>query len=95
MDANSVMNKELDLNVLIEQVMTQIIEELAAEPSAFYQRTRMRFVRIDGEVKAWAAREDAQPALQTLNMAMGRVCEQLPEASDIRTDCDALFGGNA
>ena len=79
----------------IEQVMTQIIEELAAEPSAFYQRTRMRFVRIDGELKAWAEREDAQPALQTLNMAMGRVCEQLPEASDIRTDCDALFGGNA
>ena len=79
----------------IEAQMTAIIDELAAEPSAFYQRTRMRLQRADRQLADWAQARDAGPVLDRLNRAMDRVCEQLPKASDARTDCLALFESDA
>ena len=75
----------------IEAQMTAIIDELAAEPSAFYQRTHMRLQRADRQLADWAQAQDAGPVLDRLNRAMDRVCEQLPEPSDTRADCLALF----
>jgi len=79
----------------IEQVMMQIIDELDADPSAFYQRTQMRFARMDGELREWSAEHDGQAVLKALDASMDRVCEQLPESSDISGDCRSLFSASA
>ncbi|MBV60512.1 MAG: dihydroneopterin aldolase [Nevskiales bacterium] len=75
----------------IEGQMTAVIDELAAEPSAFYQRTHMRLQRADQQLADWAKAQDAAAVMQRLATAMDRVCDQLPETAQARVDCQALF----
>lgn len=80
----------------IEQVTTQIIDELAKEPTAFYQRTQMRLQRLDAGLSQWAQQAPARAdTVARLASAMGRVCAQLPESSEANTACRALFHGSA
>lgn len=75
----------------IESVALEIIGELRNHPSAYYQRTRMRFERLDKAMQAWAAEANAQDSLKKLADAMGRVCTQLPADSSTRQSCEGLF----
>lgn len=79
----------------VEAVALEIIGELRQHPSAYYQRTRMRFERLDTALQAWARQQEAAASLGKISNAMQAVCVQLPESSDTRNSCDALFAASA
>lgn len=75
----------------IRDVAVQIIGELEQQPSAFYQRTRMRFERLDEALSQWAENHDADAEREEIANAMKPVCVQLPEKSETRFSCEELF----
>lgn len=79
----------------VEAVALEIIGELREHPSAFYQRTRMRFERLDTALQAWAQEQEAAASLTKISEAMQAVCTQLPESTDTRSSCERLFAAVA
>lgn len=79
----------------VEAVALEIVGELSEHPSAYYQRTRMRFERLDSALQAWARQHEAAASLGKISAAMKNVCVQLPEGSDTRSSCDRLFAATA
>ena len=79
----------------VEAVALEIIGELRQHPSAYYQRTRMRFERLDVALQAWSNQQEAAASLGKISEAMQAVCVQLPVDSDTRNSCDALFAASA
>ena len=79
----------------VEATALEIIGELRQHPSAYYQRTRMRFERLDTTLQTWAKQHKATASLGKISAAMQTVCVQLPENSETRNSCDALFAENA
>ena len=75
----------------IEAVALEIIGELRDHPSAYYQRTRMRFERLDQAMQVWAKDKNARASLKKMADAMSRVCTQLPADSSTRQSCEGLF----
>lgn len=78
----------------VEAVALEIVGELRQHPSAYYQRTRMRFERLDAALQAWAKQQEAAASLGKISKAMQAVCVQLPDTSETRNSCDALFAAN-
>jgi protein disulfide-isomerase len=71
----------------IEAVSTQVIDEIAASPDAFYQRTRLRFDKLAVSLKDWSTAQHQAPVLQRLRTHMDGVCGKLPADSDALGSC--------
>lgn len=74
----------------IETVMTAVIDELAAEPGAYYQRTRGRLASLATKLRTWSAAHDGEAVLQRLDQRIDPVCQALPEKSEARVACDGF-----
>lgn len=71
----------------IEAVASQLIDEVAANPDTYYQRTRSRFDKLAVKLKAWSAANQQAPLLQRLRTHMDGVCGKLPADSEALSSC--------
>ncbi|MDB5970990.1 MAG: dihydroneopterin aldolase [Hydrocarboniphaga sp.] len=71
----------------IETATTQVIDEIAANPDSYYQRTRMRFDKLAVSLKGWSASNRQAPVLQRLRTHMDGVCGKLPADSEALGSC--------
>ena len=71
----------------IESACVALLGELAATPSAYYQRTRSRLTRLGGELQQWAASDERQAVVSRLKLSMRAICGQLPAGSEALNQC--------
>jgi protein disulfide-isomerase len=71
----------------IEAATTQVIDEIAANPDTYYQRTRSRFDKLSVALKSWSEASKQAPVLKRLRTHMDGVCGKLPADSDALTSC--------
>jgi len=71
----------------IEAAMSGIIDEVAAHPDAYYQRTRGRFDKLAAVLKAWSESNGQAEVLQRLRTHMDAVCAKLPASSESLRSC--------
>lgn len=58
----------------IEQATASLIAELEAQPSGYHQRTRQRFERLAGQLKAWSSKHRGAETLARLQQRMQQAC---------------------
>lgn len=58
----------------IEQATASLIAELEAQPSGYHQRTRQRFERLAGQLKAWSSKHQGAETLARLQQRMQQAC---------------------
>ncbi|WP_428309704.1 thioredoxin family protein [Hydrocarboniphaga sp.] len=71
----------------IEAAATQLIDEVAANPDSYYQRTRTRFDKLAVTLKSWSTSNQQGPVLQRLRTHMAGVCGKLPADSEALGSC--------
>lgn len=71
----------------IEAAATQVIDEIAANPDTYYQRTRTRFDKLAVRLKDWSVANKQAPVLQRLRTHMDGVCGKLPADSEALDSC--------
>ena len=71
----------------IEATASAVITELQQDPSAAFQRTRMRLQRLNTSMLAWAEENKASETVARLRTQMQTVCDSIDESSDAYSTC--------
>ena len=81
-----------DDGVRVEQVAAQLLDEAAAAPDAFHQRSGRSMTRIAQKLAAWGAARPAAaaPALQRLQARLGTACRARDARDGQRAACEAV-----
>ncbi len=75
----------------IERVVAGLIDEAAAAPDAFYERSARSMQRIGRQLAGWG-RDPAHAATwQRLRTRLDATCARLPAGSESRATCDGAF----
>lgn len=74
----------------IEAVVSRMIDELAADPDAYYQRTRRRIGDLGATLARWSAQHEGAKVIAHLRERMAAVCKPLPAASEVRRECEGF-----
>jgi protein disulfide-isomerase len=75
----------------IEQAGLEVLGELDHSPDAFYQRTRMRLERLNGQLLAWGKTGDAAKAVDAMRARTQEICQKLPEGDEGRAACEGFL----
>jgi len=84
---NGLLELQPDNRAAIEQVATFVINEIAAHPDSFYQRTRVRMEKLAEHLQQWGKEHQGGPVLAKLRKQMDGVCTALPQASEALASC--------
>ncbi|WP_418317859.1 thioredoxin fold domain-containing protein [Piscinibacter sakaiensis] len=79
----------------IEAVASQVLDDAADKPDAFYERSGRSLKRVSSKLLAWADEAQdqakARAALGRLQRQLDSICGALPAADAARTTCQALL----
>ncbi len=76
----------------IEHTATALIDDAAAQPQAFYERSARSLQRAGKRLGEWNNTPQRAAVLQRLRSRLGAVCDRLPAADPQRDTCQALLG---
>lgn len=79
----------------IEQAVTHVIDELAASPDSFHQRTRIRFDRLQTALRTWAVANDGADVLARLRTHMAATCPTTQTDAEARQACSTWLATTA
>lgn len=79
----------------VEAAATSVIDELAASPDSFHQRTRGRFGRLEAALQKWSAANNGAATLDRLRTHMRQVCPGAQTEAQAREACGTWLGGGA
>jgi thiol-disulfide isomerase/thioredoxin len=79
----------------IERTASALIDEAAAQPHAFYERSARSLQRAGKRLGEWNTTTQRAAVLQRLRSQLDAVCTRLPAADPQRATCDALLGAAA
>lgn len=76
----------------VEQAVAHVIDELAASPDSFHQRTRIRFGRLETALRAWASANNGADVLAHVRAQMASECPAAQTSDEARQACGAWLG---
>ena len=71
----------------IEAAMVQLLDEVAATPGGYYQRTRLRLAELDSLLRRWGSAQHQSALLSRLHARLQPACAGLEESSQARDSC--------
>lgn len=71
----------------IEAATAQLLDEVAAAPGGYYQRTRIRLAELDRHLRDWGRTQHQQAVLSRLHVRLQPVCAKLEQNSEARDSC--------
>ncbi|MED5620996.1 thioredoxin family protein [Ideonella sp. BN130291] len=75
----------------IERAVQQLLDEAAAQPNAFYERSARSLQKVGAKLQAWNAKGQHAAAMQRLQARLGGVCAKLDAADPQRATCEGLL----
>jgi protein disulfide-isomerase len=80
----------------IETASAALIDQVAASPNGYYQRTRARFAKLESSLEKWAPEHQGDAVLARLHGRMMPVCATMPDTdSTAKTNCQAWLAPSA
>jgi protein disulfide-isomerase len=77
----------------IEAALTKMVDELSADPNAWYQRTRRKLGDLAPVLARWGATHEGADVLKHVHEKMTAVCGPLPAGSEVRKSCEGFAQG--
>jgi thioredoxin-related protein len=77
----------------IEAVAMRILDEAAADPGAFYERSARALERMGGKLAAWDEGGKHAAAIGRLQARLDAICARVEPAAGARAQCTALLKG--
>jgi thioredoxin-like negative regulator of GroEL len=75
----------------IERAMQQLLDEAAAQPNAFYERSARSLQKVGGKLQAWNAKGQHAAVMQRLRTRLDGVCGKLDAADPQRATCEGVL----
>jgi hypothetical protein len=75
----------------IEKSVERLLDEAAAQPNSFYERSARSLQRVGNGLQGWNKAAAHAPVMQRLQARLDAVCAKLPANDPQRTVCEALF----
>ena len=75
----------------IEKTAARLIDEAAADPGSFYERSGRSMQRLSNKLLAWNRDGQHAATLKRLQVRLDGVCRKLPEGAAPRTTCEGLL----
>ena len=75
----------------IEKLAQQLLDEAAAQPNAFYERSGRSLQRVGQQLLGWNAGGRHKASIQRLQARLGGVCGKFDAADPQRATCEALL----
>ncbi|MET0335368.1 MAG: thioredoxin family protein [Rhizobacter sp.] len=75
----------------IEAATVQMLDEAAAQPNAFYERSARSLRRLGDKLHAWQKEQGHADAMQRLQAQLDVLCANVPEADGQRATCLSLL----
>ena len=75
----------------IEKAVLQLLDEAAAMPDAFYERSGRSLQRVGTKLQGWNKGGAHAAVLKRVQARLDRVCGALPAGDPKRTNCEALL----
>jgi len=93
---NGLINLTPENRDAIETTSAALIDQVAASPNGYYQRTRARFAKLETSLKKWAPEHQADDVLARLHGRMMPVCATMPDRDGTaKTNCQAWLAPSA
>jgi thioredoxin-related protein len=75
----------------IEKAAAQLLDEAAAQPNAFYERSARSLQKVGSKLQGWNKDRAHAPVLARLQTKLDGVCAKLPAGDPQRGVCEGLF----
>ena len=75
----------------IERAVQQLLQEAAAQPNAFYERSARSLQRVGGKLVAWSKDKSHAASIKRMQAQVDAVCAKLPEGDEQKAVCEGLL----